>query len=143
MFDINVRGLLFSVQKALPLMPEGSSIVLNASLYSLKGAGGCTVYSATKAAVRSFARTWTSDLKDRKIRVNALSPGYIETQILDKAGISKEQKDHIKPLIAAQIPLGRWGRPEEIAKAAVFLASSDSSYVAGVELFADGGDGQV
>jgi NAD(P)-dependent dehydrogenase (short-subunit alcohol dehydrogenase family) len=138
-FNINVRGLLFTVQKALPLMKEGSSILLNASAGSTKGVAAMSVYSATKAAVRSFARCWTSDLKDRGIRVNVISPGYTETPIADTVGLPKEQLEAFKAGTTPAIPLGRWARSEEIAKAAVFLVSDDSSYVAGVELFVDGG----
>jgi NAD(P)-dependent dehydrogenase (short-subunit alcohol dehydrogenase family) len=142
-FNINVRGLLFTVQKALPLMSEGGSILLNASMASMKGLTALSVYSATKAAVRSFARTWTNDLKERKIRVNVISPGYTETRFGDTTGIPKEQIDAFKASVVPTIPLGRWARSEEIAKAAVFLASNDSSYVAGIELFVDGGAGQI
>jgi NAD(P)-dependent dehydrogenase (short-subunit alcohol dehydrogenase family) len=138
-FNVNVRGLLFSVQKALPLMHEGGSIILNASIVSNMGLATVSVYSATKAAVRSFARSWTTDLKDRKIRVNVLSPGYTETSFLESLSLPKEQLEAIKASITPTIPLGRWGQPEETAKAAVFLASDDSSYVAGIELFVDGG----
>lgn len=142
-FDTNVKGVLFTVQKALPLIPDGGSIILNASVVSLKGIPAASVYSATKAAVRSFARTWTSDLKDRGIRVNAISPGPIETPIFDGFGESDNDRQELKKQFASQVPLGRMGQPDEIAKAAAFLASSDASYVAGVELFVDGGLGQV
>jgi NAD(P)-dependent dehydrogenase (short-subunit alcohol dehydrogenase family) len=142
-FNINVRGLLFTVQKAIPLMHEGSSIILNASSASVKGVGAMSIYSATKAAVRSFARTWTADLKDSKIRVNVLSPGYTETPISNTMGLSKEQVKAFKEISIPTIPLGRWAQPQETAKAAVFLASDDSSYVAGVELFVDGGYAQI
>ncbi len=142
-FDTNVKGLLFTVQKALPLMPDGGSIILNASIVSIKGMAAFSVYSATKAAVRSFARSWTTDLKDRKIRVNVVSPGPIETPGV--AGLVKTEEElkgrHAQ--LAAGVPLGRIGRPEEIAKVAVFLGSGDASYVAGVELFVDGGMAQV
>lgn len=142
-FDINVKGVLFTVQKALALMPDGGSIILNASIVSIKGMSAFSVYSATKAAVRSFARTWTTDLKDRKIRVNAISPGPIDTPGVDGLGGSPEELKQIKAGLAAQVPLGRMGDPDEIAKVAVFLASDDSSFVAGVELFVDGGMAQV
>jgi NAD(P)-dependent dehydrogenase (short-subunit alcohol dehydrogenase family) len=142
-FNTNVKGLLFTVQKALPLIPDGGSIILNASIVSIKGMPGFSVYSATKAAVRSFARGWTNDLKDRKIRVNVISPGPIDTPILDGLGDSEEQRKGIKDHLTSLIPLGRMGRPEEIGKAALFLASEDSSFVAGVELFVDGGTAQV
>src|SRR6185369_11291831 len=121
-FGINVKGLLFTVQKALPLMHEGASIVLNASIVSIKGMPAFSVYSATKAAVRSFARSWTADLKDRKIRVNALSPGPIETPAIDGLTRSEEESRQFKAGMAAQVPLGRMGQPDEIAKVAVFLA---------------------
>lgn len=142
-FDTNVKGVFFTVQKALPLIPEGGSIILNASVVSQKGIAAASVYSATKAAVRSFARTWTTDLKDRGIRVNAISPGPIETPIFDGFGESEKDRDDLKKQFASIVPLGRMGQPDEIAKAASFLASNDSSYVAGVELFVDGGLGQV
>jgi NAD(P)-dependent dehydrogenase (short-subunit alcohol dehydrogenase family) len=136
-FNLNVRGLLFTVQKALPLFSNGGSIILNASIAASKGVPAFGVYNASKAAVRSFARTWTVDLKERGIRVNALSPGTIDTPILD--GIPKDKLDEF----VAMIPQGRMGRPEEIATAALFLASSDSSFVTGSELFVDGGTAQV
>jgi len=142
-FDTNVKGVFFTVQKALPLIPDGGSILLNASVVSQKGIGAASVYSATKAAVRSFARTWTTDLKDRRIRVNAISPGPIETPIFDSYGASEKDRQDLKSQFASLVPLGRMGQPDEIAKAAAFLASSDASFVAGVELFVDGGLGQV
>src|SRR3954452_6702932 len=138
-FDINVKGLVFTVQKALPLMPDGGSVILNASIASIKGMEAFSVYSATKAAVRSFARSWTTDLKARKIRVNALSPGPIDTPILEGLG----DPEKVKAGLAAAVPLGRMGQPDEIAKVAVFLASDDSSFVTGIELFVDGGMAQV
>jgi NAD(P)-dependent dehydrogenase (short-subunit alcohol dehydrogenase family) len=142
-FGINVKGLLFSVQKALPLMPDGASIILNASIVGIKGMPALSVYSATKAAVRSFARTWTSDLKDRKIRVNALSPGPIETPAISRLALTEDKVKQFKSDLIAQVPLGRIGASDEIAKAAVFLASDDSSFVTGIELFVDGGMAQV
>ncbi|QEH38767.1 Glucose 1-dehydrogenase 1 [Aquisphaera giovannonii] len=142
-FDTNVKGLFFTVQKALPLFAEGGSIILNASIVSIKGIASFSVYSATKAAVRSFARTWTMDLKERKIRVNALSPGPIDTPGIDSVAGSKEAAGQFKAGMASQVPLGRVGDPDEIAKVAVFLGSDDSSFVAGVELFVDGGMAQV
>src|SRR5271166_4989226 len=132
-FNVNVKGLFFTVQKALPLMKDGGSIILNASIASSKGMQALSVYSATKAAVRSFARTWTTDLKDRKIRVNAISPGPIQTPGLDKMGETKEQTDQIKVGLTSGVPLGRLGQPEEIANAALFLASDESSFVTGIE----------
>jgi len=142
-FDVNVKGLLFTVQKALPLMPDGASIILNASIVSIMGMENFSVYSATKAAVRSFARTWTADLKARKIRVNALSPGPIETPAIDKLTGGGAQAQQMLDTMATAVPLGRVGQPDEIAKAAVFLASDDSSFVTGIELFVDGGMAQV
>jgi NAD(P)-dependent dehydrogenase (short-subunit alcohol dehydrogenase family) len=142
-FDTNVKGLLFTVQKALPLIPDGGSIILNASIVTIKGMPAFSVYSASKAAVRSFARGWTNDLKDRKIRVNVISPGPIDTPILEGLGKSEEERQGIRTHLASIVPLGRLGEPDEIAKAAVFLASDDSSFVAGVELFVDGGAAQV
>jgi NAD(P)-dependent dehydrogenase (short-subunit alcohol dehydrogenase family) len=142
-FGINVKGLLFTVQKALPLFTDGGTIILNASIVSIMGMPAFSVYSATKAAVRSFARTWTLDLKERKIRVNALSPGPIDTPGVDNVAGSKEQAQEFKAGLASQVPLGRIGDPDEIARAAVFLASDDGSFVAGVELFVDGGMAQV
>jgi NAD(P)-dependent dehydrogenase (short-subunit alcohol dehydrogenase family) len=144
-FSVNVKGLLFSVQKALPLFQEGGggSIILNASVASSMGLESSTVYSATKAAVRSFARTWTADLKPRKIRVNAISPGPIDTPIFSTMIENEEQIKMMKTSLAASVPMGRMGSPDEIAKAVLFLASDDSSYVTGIELFIDGGMAQV
>jgi NAD(P)-dependent dehydrogenase (short-subunit alcohol dehydrogenase family) len=142
-FNINVKGLLFTVQKALPLLPDGASIVLNASIVASKGFSSNSVYSATKAAVRSFARTWTTDLKDRRIRVNAISPGSIDTPGLSDLLASSETGEQRKKMISTMVPLGRFGTADEIAKAVVFLATEDSSYVTGTELFADGGFAQV
>jgi NAD(P)-dependent dehydrogenase (short-subunit alcohol dehydrogenase family) len=136
-FGLNVRGTLFTVQKALPLFSDGGSIIMNGSIAGVKGFPGATIYSASKAAVRSFARTWTVELKDRKIRVNTLSPGTIDTPILE--AFNQEARDFFVSLI----PWGRMGRPEEIATAALFLASSDSSFVTGIELFVDGGVAQI
>ena len=140
---INVKGLLFTVQKALPLLPDGASIILNASVVGSKGLPANSVYAATKAAVRSFARTWTTDLKARRIRVNAISPGPIDTEgLCELLGSSEAGQDRLKSLTSI-MPLGRMGKPDEIAKAAVFLASDDSSFVTGIELFVDGGFAQV
>jgi NAD(P)-dependent dehydrogenase (short-subunit alcohol dehydrogenase family) len=124
-------------------MHEGASIILNASSASIKGVGSLSVYAASKAAVRSLARSWTTDLKDRSIRVNTISPGYTETSIFETLDWTKEQFEEIKASITKTIPLGRWASSEEIAKAAVFLACDESSYVAGIELFVDGGSVQV
>src|SRR5258707_12212769 len=142
-FDINVKGLLFTVQKALPLLPDGASIILNASIVASKGLSSNSVYSATKAAVRSFARTWTTDLKARRIRVNVVSPGATETPGLTDLWASSDVGEERRRLISTVTPLGRLGTPDEIAKAVVFLASDDSSYVTGTELFVDGGFAQV
>jgi NAD(P)-dependent dehydrogenase (short-subunit alcohol dehydrogenase family) len=142
-FDVNVKGLLFTVQKALPLMPEGGSIIVNASVVASKGLPANSVYSATKAAVRSFARTWTTDLKSRRIRVNAVSPGSIDTPGLNDLLASSEVGEQRRKAITSAVPLGRFGTPDEIAKAVVFLASDDASYVTGAELFVDGGFAQV
>jgi NAD(P)-dependent dehydrogenase (short-subunit alcohol dehydrogenase family) len=140
-FNTNVKGLLFTVQGALPLIPDGGAVILNASIVSIKGMASFSVYSATKAAVRSFARSWTLELKERKIRVNVISPGPIETPAITV--LSGGNPDPFLQQMAAGVPLGRVGQPEEIAKVAVFLASDDASYVAGVELFVDGGYAQV
>jgi NAD(P)-dependent dehydrogenase (short-subunit alcohol dehydrogenase family) len=141
-FNTNIKGLVFTVQKALPLMSDGGSVILNASMASGKGMEACSVYAATKAAVRSFARSWTMDLRDRKIRVNAISPGPVRTAGLG-ALAPAEQREHLFERLASTVPMGRLGEPEEIARAVVFLASGDSSFVAGVELSVDGGAGQV
>src|SRR5882724_9468037 len=139
LFNINVKGLLFTVQKALPLLPDGASIILNASIVATKGLPDWSVYSATKAAVRSFARTWTTDLKARRIRVNAVSPGFTDTAPWHSTEAAEERMK----IISNNVPLGRFGTPNEIAKAVVFLASDDSSYITGAELFVDGGFAQV
>ena len=137
LFDINVKGTLFTVQKALTLLNDGGSIILNGSVASVKGTAAFGVYGATKAALRSFVRTWTSDLKDRHIRANVVSPGPTDTPVVD--GLPP---DAIARIVST-IPMGRMGEPDEIAKAALFLASDDSSFVTGIELFVDGGRGQV
>jgi NAD(P)-dependent dehydrogenase (short-subunit alcohol dehydrogenase family) len=142
-FDVNVKGLVFTVQKALPLLPDGASIILNASIVGSKGLPTNSVYSATKAAVRSFARTWTTDLKARRIRVNAVSPGSIDTPGLGDLLASSPAGEQRLQMISTAAPLGRLGTPDEIAKAVVFLACDDSSYVTGAELFVDGGFAQV
>lgn len=142
-FGTNVKGLLFTVQKALPLLPDGASIVLNASIVASKGLAANSVYSATKAAVRSFARTWTTDLKARRIRVNAVSPGTIDTPGLNELLASSATGEERRRMIASAVPLARFGRAAEVAQAVVFLASDESSYVTGTELFVDGGLAQV
>jgi len=142
-FDINVKGVILTVQKALPLMPDGSAIVLNASIVGSKGLPANSVYAASKAAVRSFARTWTTDLKARRIRVNAVSPGTIDTPGLSDLLASAPAGEERRKAINSAVPLGRLGAPDEIAKAVVFLASEDASYITGAELFVDGGFAQV
>ena len=137
-FNTNVRGLLFAVQKALPLLAKSSSVILTGSMVSIKGFASCSVYNASKAAVRSFARTWIVDLKGRDIRFNVLSPGYTATP-----GLSHFMTDEDKASVVASVPLGRIGTPDDLGKAAVFLASDDSAYVTGIELFADGGVAQI
>jgi len=142
-FRINVKGLLFTVQKLLPIFQEGGSIILNASIGSSKGVEETSVYSATKAAVRSFARTWTVDLRHRKIRVNAISPGPIDTPIFSNLMQNEEQSEQFKKNIVNTVPMGRMGTPDEVAKVVSFLASDDSSYITGIELFVDGGLAQI
>ena len=142
-FGVNVKGLLFTVQKALPLFRDGGSIILNASIAGSKGMEAFSVYSATKAAIRSFARSWTVDLKQRRIRVNAISPGPIDTPGYDNLGLTGQQIEDFKKKVVNSVPLGRMGSPDEIAKAVLFLASDDSSFVSGIELFVDGGMAQI
>jgi NAD(P)-dependent dehydrogenase (short-subunit alcohol dehydrogenase family) len=143
-FRINVKGVLFTVQKVLPLFQDvGGSIILNASIGSSKGVQESSVYSATKAAVRSFARTWTVDLRHRKIRVNAISPGPIDTPIFSNLLQNEEQSEQFKKNIVNTVPMERMGSPDEVAKAVSFLASDDSSYITGIELFVDGGLAQI
>jgi NAD(P)-dependent dehydrogenase (short-subunit alcohol dehydrogenase family) len=142
-FNINVKGLLFTVQKALPLLQDGGSIILTASINSIKATPDLSVYSATKAAIRSFARSWTLDLQARKIRVNAVSPGSTDTPGIGHFGQTEEQRKQIVTSAVSTIPLGRLGDPDEIAKAVVFLASDDSSFITGIELFVDGGQAQI
>jgi NAD(P)-dependent dehydrogenase (short-subunit alcohol dehydrogenase family) len=146
-FGINVKALLFTVQKALPLISDGGSIILTSSTAASKGIEGFSVYSATKAAVRSFARSWTVDLKQRKIRVNAISPGPIDTlasRLSLRAFVQNEQQgEQLRKKLVTTVPLGRMGSPDEIAKVASFLASDESSYVTGIEFFVDGGQAQI
>jgi NAD(P)-dependent dehydrogenase (short-subunit alcohol dehydrogenase family) len=137
LFNINVRGTLFTVQKALPLLNDGGSIILTGSVASVKGTANFGVYAASKAALRSFVRTWTTDLKDRRIRSNVVSPGPIDTPLANR-----QSADVIARMVST-IPMGRMGEPEEVAKVALFLASDDSSFVTGIELFVDGGRAQV
>jgi NAD(P)-dependent dehydrogenase (short-subunit alcohol dehydrogenase family) len=136
-FNVNVKGALFTVQKALPLLNDGGSIILNGSVATVKGTAGFGVYAASKAAIRSFVRTWTTDLKDRRIRSNVVSPGPINTPLLNR------QSADVIARIVSTIPMGRMGEPDEVAKAALFLASDESSFVTGIELFVDGGRAQV
>ena len=142
-YGTNVKGVVFTVQKALPLMGEGGTIILNASTAGIKGSPAFSIYSSTKAAVRNLARSWALDLKGRGIRVNVVSPGVVPTPGYDTLGLSEEQKQGFIDAQVATIPLGRVGTPDEIAKAVVFLASDDSSFVNAVELFVDGGMTQV
>jgi NAD(P)-dependent dehydrogenase (short-subunit alcohol dehydrogenase family) len=142
-FDVNVKGLFFTVQKALPLLKDGSSIILNSSVSNVMGVPGFTAYSASKAAVRSFARGWTMELKDRNIRVNSMSPGPIETPALENTGLTPEQIEQASAAWVSQVPLGRRGKPEEVAATVLFLASDESSYITGVDLAVDGGMAQV
>jgi NAD(P)-dependent dehydrogenase (short-subunit alcohol dehydrogenase family) len=141
-FDANVKGIFFTVQKALPLIKDGGSVILTGSIADVKGFPAISVYSATKAAIRSFARTWTNELKDRRIRVNTISPGHIDTPIFDtwqQGDVLAKMKDDL----AKNVPLGRLGDPDEIAKAVSFLASDEASYVAGIVLYVDGGVAQI
>ena len=137
LFNINVKGAFFTVQKGLPLLNDGSSIILTGSVASIKGTGSFGVYAASKAAIRSFVRTWTADLKDRHIRSNVISPGPIRTPLTIR------QSADVIARIVSTVPMGRMGEPEEVAKAALYLASDDSSFVTGIELFVDGGRAQV
>src|ERR1700691_3177147 len=143
-FDGNVKGTLFTVQKALPLIRDGGSIILNASSAASRGTEAFSVYAASKAAIRSFARGWTTDLRARKIRVNAISPGVVPTEGYNTSlGMSAEQVVQLSQQMSASIPLGRVGAPDEVAEAMVFLASDDASYITGIELAVDGGMNQV
>lgn len=142
-FDTNVKGVLFTVQKALPLLKDGASIILTSSTTSISGTPAFSVYSATKAAVRSFARNWMLDLKDRRIRVNAISPGVTDTAGLDHLFGGGADAQGTRDYLASLIPSGRVGRPDEIASTVLFLASDDASFINGVELFVDGGQAQI
>jgi NAD(P)-dependent dehydrogenase (short-subunit alcohol dehydrogenase family) len=143
MFLGNVKGMVFTVQTMLPLLPDDASIIPASSIVGSKGLPANSIYAATKAAARSFARTWTTDLKARHIRVNAISPGPIDTEGLRELLSSSEIGEQRKKAITASVPLGRFGSPEDIAKAALFLASDESSYITGIDLFVDGGFAQV
>ncbi len=142
LFSINIKGLLFTVQKALPILQDGSSIILNSSIGASKGAEELSVYHATKAAIRAFARSWTLDLRHRKIRVNAVSPGPIDTPLLNPA-LNEQQREQFLKNVLKSTPMGRMGSSDEVAKAVSFLASDDSSYITGIELFVDGGVAQI
>ncbi len=142
-FDINAKGAFFSIQKALPYLKDGASIVLNASVVDQQGIPGASTYAATKAALRSFARTAAAELAGRRIRVNAVAPGPIVTPIMGRTGLSKEVMDEFAKQVTEKVPMKRFGQPEEVAGAVAFLASSDASYITGVELNVDGGLGQV
>jgi NAD(P)-dependent dehydrogenase (short-subunit alcohol dehydrogenase family) len=142
-FDLNARGLLFTIQKALPVIRDGGSIILISSIAAFMGLPGHTTYSGTKAAVRSFARTWTIELKERGIRVNVISPGPIDTPIIDSQALTKEGASKIRENFVKVIPLGRMGQAEEVASVALFLGSDESSFVAGIDLVVDGGMGAV
>jgi NAD(P)-dependent dehydrogenase (short-subunit alcohol dehydrogenase family) len=141
-FDIDVKGLLFTVQKALPIFQDGGSIILMASVGSSKGSAELSVYHAAKAAVRSFARSWSLNLNQRNIRVNAISPGPIDTPFVNRVLNEQQTQQFIQNVVKAT-PIGRMGSPDEVAKAVLFLASDDSSYITGIELFVDGGMGQI
>jgi NAD(P)-dependent dehydrogenase (short-subunit alcohol dehydrogenase family) len=143
-FDRNVKGVLFTVQKALPLLANGAAVVLTSSTTSITGSAAFSVYSASKATVRNFARSWILDVKDRGIRINVVSPGPVRTPgLVDLAGPDATAQQGMLDYLASQIPLGRVGEPEEIAKAVLFLASDDASFVNGAELFVDGGLAQI
>lgn len=142
-FQTNVKGVFFSVQKLLPLLRDGASLILVGSTASHRASGGYSVYAGTKAAVRAFGRNWALELKDRRIRVNVISPGPTVTPMVDGLGLSEQQREELDKAIIGMIPLGRWGQPSDQAKAAVFLASEDSSFITGSELFVDGGLAQL
>src|ERR1700704_4597984 len=142
-FDINIKGAYFTIQKALPLLNDGASIILNTSVADSKGSAGMSAYSATKAALRSLARTVAAELVDRGIRVNTVAPGPIVTPIFDRTGLPKEAFDEFAKEIVAKVPMKRFGQPEEVASTVAFLASQDASYITGVEINVDGGLGQI
>jgi NAD(P)-dependent dehydrogenase (short-subunit alcohol dehydrogenase family) len=142
-FDINVKGVYFTIQKALPLLNDGASIIINSSVASESGVAGTSVYSATKAAIRSFARTLTAELVGRGIRINVVSPGPIRTPILNRTGLSQDQIDDVSRMLVSKVPMNRFGKPEEVADTVLFLASPEASYITGVDINVDGGMGQV
>ncbi len=142
-FAVNVRGTYFGIQKALPIISDGGAIIMTGSIASYIALDGHNVYAATKAALRSFARSWAKDLRDRKIRVNVLSPGPTRTPIIGKAGLNEAEALAVEEMVTKNIPLGRYGEADELAKAALFLASDDSSFVNGIELSVDGGMAQI
>ena len=142
-FDVNVKGVYFTIQKALPLLNDGASIIINSSVVNETGAAGASVYAATKAAVRSFARTLTTELVDRGIRINVVSPGPITTPIFGRTGLPQEQVDEFARDIVSKVPMKRFGKPEEVADTVLFLATPESSYITGVDINVDGGMGQV
>ena len=142
-FDINIKGAYFTIQKALPFLNDGASIILNTSVVDSKGNAGTSAYSATKAALRSLARTAAAELVGRGIRVNAVAPGPIVTPILGRTGLSKEAVDDFAKGVVERIPMKRFGQPEEVAATVAFLASQDASYITGVEINVDGGYGQI
>ena len=142
-FDVNVKGVYFTIQKALPLLNDGASIIINSSVVNETGIANGSVYAATKAAVRSFARTLTAELVERGIRVNVVSPGPIVTPIFGRTGLSKDQFDEFAKGVVAKVPMKRFGQPEEVASTVLFLATPESSYITGVDINVDGGMGQV
>jgi NAD(P)-dependent dehydrogenase (short-subunit alcohol dehydrogenase family) len=142
-FDINIKGAYFTIQKALPLLSDGASIILNTSVADSKGTVGTSAYSATKAALRSLARTVAAEVAERGIRVNTVAPGPIVTPIFGRTGLPKEAVDEFAKEIVTKVPLKRFGQPEEVAATVAFLASQDASYITGVEINVDGGMGQI
>ncbi len=142
-FNINVKGVYFTIQKALPLLNDGASIIINSSVASESGVADTSIYSATKAAIRSFARTLTAELVGRGIRINVVSPGPIRTPIFGRNGLSQDQIDDVARMLVSKVPMNRFGQPEEVADTVLFLASQEASYITGVDINVDGGMGQV